>query len=80
MEADLDQLLQFTPQEQILFEKEQNLYSIISTIEYLEWAYMHGKIEGKTYDSEFRALFHNYSICKDSIPNFSGIEKFIKKY
>ena len=41
---------------------------------------MTGKIKGTDYDAEFRSLYHNYSICKDSIPNFLGIEKFIKKY
>ena len=50
MEADLDQILAFSPQEQIDFEKEQNIYSIIKTIEYLEWAYMSGKITGTVYD------------------------------
>ena len=44
MDKDLEQILEFTPEEQINFEKEQNLYSIIKTIEYLEWAYMSGKI------------------------------------
>jgi len=41
---------------------------------------MHGKIEGKTYDAEFRGLFHNYKVVAESIPNFEGIEKFINKY
>ena len=63
MEADLDQLLHFSPQEQIVFEKEQNLFSIIKTIEYLEWAYMSGKIKGPEYDSEFRSLLHHYKMC-----------------
>jgi len=32
---DLDQLTRFTPQEQVQVEKEQNLYSIIKTVEFL---------------------------------------------
>ena len=32
---DIDSLTRLTPQEQIQYEKEQNLYSIIKTIEYL---------------------------------------------
>ena len=46
MDHDLDQILSLSPEEQLIFEKEQNLYSIIKTIEYLEWAYMSGKIQG----------------------------------
>ena len=50
MDQDVDQILQFSPQEQIDFEKEQNIYSIVKTIEYLEWAYMSAKIKGTEYD------------------------------
>jgi hypothetical protein len=53
MEQDLEQLLKLSPQDQITFEKEQNLYSIIKTVEYLYWAYMSGKVKGPEYHSEF---------------------------
>ena len=72
--------MQFTPGEKLSFEREQNLYSIIKTIEYLEWAYMSGKINGKEYDKEFCALFHHYSIIKDTMDNYGGLDAFIKKY
>ena len=80
MEQDLDQILQLSPQEQIDFEKEQNLFSLIKTIEYLEWAYMSGKIKGAEYDAEFRSLLHQYKLCQDSIPNFEGVDRFIQRY
>ena len=80
MEHDLDQLFQFTPQEQAIFEREQNLYSLIKTIEYLEWAYMSGKIDGPKYDQEFRKLLHNYQETEKGIPQFMGIDQFVKKY
>lgn len=70
MDKDLAQILDFTPEEQINFEKEQNLYSIIKTIEYLEWAYMSGKIQGTEYDAEFRQLLHHFNMCKNSMQNF----------
>ena len=54
MEQDLDTIFNLSPQEQMDFEKEQNLFSLIKTIEYLEWAYMSGKIKGSEYDAEFR--------------------------
>ena len=60
---DLDALIRFTPQEQAQFEKEQNLFSIIKTIEFLEFAYMNGKVTGPQYDAEFRALLHQFSMC-----------------
>lgn len=55
---DIDSLIRFTPQEQAQYEKEQNLYSIIKTIEFLEFAYMNGRVQGPAYDTEFRSLFH----------------------
>ena len=77
MEVDLDQILQLSPQENATFEKEQNLFSLIKTMEYLEWAYMSGKIQGKQYDVKFRQLLNNFNICKDSIQNFEGLDSFI---
>ena len=80
MEQDLEEILEFTPAEKLSFEREQNLYSIIKTIEYLEWAYMSGKIKGKEYDKEFCALYHHFCIIKDSMENFRGVDDFMKKY
>ena len=41
---DIDSLTRFDPLEQAQFAKEQNLYSLIKTIDYLEFAYMCGKV------------------------------------
>ena len=77
---DLSQILALTPQEQVNFEKEQNLYSIVKTIEYLEWAYMTGKIKGNVYDAEFRSLLHHFNMCQQSILQFEGVDQFFKRY
>ena len=57
---DIDSLIRFTPLEQAQYEKEQNLYSIIKTIEFLEFAYMNGRVQGPAYDTEFRSLHHQF--------------------
>ena len=75
---DVESALRFQPHEQIHFEKLQNVYSIVKTIEYLEWAYMSGKVKGPDYDAEFRGLIHQYKMCVESIPNFDGIDRFIQ--
>ena len=74
MEEDLDTILQLNPAEKLQFERDQNLYSIIKTIEYLEWAYMSGRIKGKEYDKEFNSLFHQYTINRESSSNFQGLD------
>lgn len=83
---DIEAVIRFTPTEQIQFEKEQNIYSIVKTMEFLvrktcsnfaqEYAYMNGKIQGPAYDSEFKILFQQYVLCSNSITNFVGIDRF----
>ena len=41
---------------------------------------MSGKIKGQQYDGEFRTLIHQYQLCRDSIPSFEGIDRFMKRY
>jgi hypothetical protein len=60
---DMDSLIRFSPMEEAQMQKEQTLYSIIKTIEFLEHAYINGKVSGESYDSEWRALFHQYQVC-----------------
>ena len=55
---DIASLIRFTPMEEAQMEREQNLYSIIKTMEFLEFAYMNGKVAGDKYDAEWRALHH----------------------
>lgn len=74
---DINALTRFTPQEQVAYEKEQTLYSIIKTMEFLEFAYMTGKIKGNDYDQECRQMLHQFSVCSGSIPGFVGLDAFI---
>ena len=41
---------------------------------------MCGKVQGPAYDTEFRALLHQYDLCSQSIPNFIGLDAFINQY
>ena len=80
MEPDLDQILHLSSAEKLKFEKLQNLYSLVKTIEYLYWAFTSGKIEGKVYDSEFQELFNSFKMCMNTIPNFQGVDQFFQTY
>jgi hypothetical protein len=64
---DIEQLIRFSPYEQAQMDKEQNLYSIIKTMEFLEFAYMNGRVPGEKYDTEWRSLFHQYQMCTQSM-------------
>ena len=51
---DVDQILELGSGEKMEFEKEQNLYSLIKSIEYLEFAYLSSKVRPNEYDSNFQ--------------------------
>ena len=40
---------------------------------------MSGKVQGSEYDKEFRALFHQYNMCSQSIQDFK-LDPFMNKY
>jgi hypothetical protein len=40
---------------------------------------MNGKVAGPDYDKEFRLLLHQFTMCQQSIPNFVGIDAFMRE-
>ena len=77
---DISSITRLSPQEQVYYEKLQNIYSIVKTIDYLEWAYMSGKVKGPEYDAECRSLLHQYNLSTQAVQNFPGIDQFLKEY
>jgi hypothetical protein len=65
--------------EEAQMEREQNIFAIIKTMEFLEIAYMNGKVPGEKYDAEWRSLFHQFQTCTNVIQNFEGIDSFIQR-
>ena len=74
----IESIFRMTPTEQAMFEKQQNLFSIIKTIEFLEYVYMNGKVTGPQYDAEFRSLLHQFQMCAASIVDFN-LDIFLKQ-
>lgn len=77
---DIDSMLRLDPMERVHFDREENLYSIIKTVEYLEFAYMSGKVQGAEYDTQFRSLHHQYQLCLQQITDFAGLDAFMDRY
>ena len=48
----------------------QNVFSIIKTMEYLEVKYANGEIPGSEYDTEWRTLYGQLEMSTNSITNF----------
>ena len=40
---------------------------------------MTGKVKGPEYDSEFRSLLHQFTTCKDFLPQFN-LDKFMTEF
>ncbi len=76
---DVASLLRLDPNEENELQKFQNLFSIIKTLDYLEWAYMSGKVKGSDYDSECRQLLHLFKMQSGDVPNFN-LDNFVKEY
>ena len=73
-------MLRPTGAEQAKFTAQQNLYSTIKTIEFLEMTYMTGQIKGALYNAKFNDLYHQFSMCKNSIPDFQGVDQFFVEF
>ena len=68
-----------SPQEQMDFEKYQNIYSLVKTIEYLEWAYISGRVQNIEYDNQIKRLLGMYKMSSEAIPGFN-LDEFIRKW
>jgi len=41
---------------------------------------MSGKVKGPEYDAECRSLLHQYTLSSQAIPNFEGLDAFLRGY
>ena len=57
MVEDIDALIRLDPMEQVHYEKEQNLYSIIKTVEYLVSPPAISKVLDRTLKSNFLSAY-----------------------
>ena len=61
------------------FEKYQNIYSLIKTIEYLEWAFISGRVQNLDYDNQIKRLLNQYKMASESVPGFN-LDDFVRKW
>ena len=58
MVEDIHAVLRMGPDEQVAFERNQNVYSIIKAMEFLEHKYATGGIKGPDYHKIWTDLYH----------------------
>ena len=61
------------------FEKYQTIYSLIKTIEYLEWAYISGRVENLEYENQIKRLLNQFKMASETVNGFN-LDEFVRKW
>ena len=71
---------ELTYEEESLIEHPANIYSLIRTLEFIEWAYNLSHIDQKTYLDQTNTILDQYKSAIEAYEKFPGIEEFAAKY
>ena len=71
---------ELTYEEESLIEHPANIYSLIRTLEFIEWAYNLSHIDQKTYLDQTNTILDKYKSAIEAYEKFPGIEEFAAKY
>eukprot|EP00826_Nyctotherus_ovalis_P014029 TRINITY_DN13868_c0_g1_i8.p1 TRINITY_DN13868_c0_g1~~TRINITY_DN13868_c0_g1_i8.p1 ORF type:complete len:116 (+),score=17.69 TRINITY_DN13868_c0_g1_i8:162-509(+) len=64
-------------EEKEIVEQYKAVYSIVRTIDALEWMYGRGLIQPKDYHCECQKLIDRFNIIKENIPGFDNVDNFL---
>jgi hypothetical protein len=70
-----------TFEEESQIEQPANIYSIVRTLDFIEWAYNTGHIDKESYMEHSNIILEQYKTCVDAYQDkFNGIDAFAQKY
>ena len=70
-----------TFEEESQIEQPANIYSIVRTLDFIEWAYNTGHIDKESYMEQSNIILDQYKNCVDAYQDkFNGIDAFAQKY
>jgi len=70
-----------TYEEESQIEQPANIYSIIRTLEFIEWAYNFSHIDKETYLEQTNTILEQYKVSVEAYQDkFHGIDDFCQKY
>ena len=70
-----------TYEEESQIEQPANIYSIIRTLEFIEWAYNFSHIDKETYVDQTNTILEQYKVSVEAYKDkFNGIDDFCQKY
>ena len=67
-------------EEEAEIEKNANIYSIVRTLDFIEWAYNSSLIAKDVYFDNSNTILDQYNTSKEALEKFAGIDVFAQKY
>ena len=72
--------LELTIEEEEEIQNPANIYSLIRTLQFIEWAYNFSHIDRESYTKETNIILEQYENAKNAYPEYEGLDNFVKHY
>ena len=72
--------LELTIEEEEKIQNPANIYSLIRTLQFIEWAYNFSHIDRESYTKETNIILEQYENAKNAYPEYEGLDIFVKHY
>ena len=72
--------LELTIEEEEKIQNPANIYSLIRTLQFIEWAYNFSHIDRESYTKETNIILEQYKNATNSYPDYEGLYDFVKHY
>ena len=76
----LDGELELTIEEEEKIQNPANIYSLIRTLQFIEWAYNFSHIDRESYTKETNIILEQYKNATNAYPEYEGLDNFVKHY
>ena len=72
--------LELTIEEEEKIQNPANIYSLIRTLQFIEWAYNFSHIDRETYIRETNIMLEQYKNAVNAYPEYKGLDQFCAEY
>ena len=72
--------LELTIEEEEKIQNPANIYSLIKTLQFIEWAYNFSHIDRETYIKETNIILEQYKNAVNAYPEYKGLNSFVNEY
>jgi hypothetical protein len=72
--------LELTIEEEEKIQNPANIYSLIRTLQFIEWAYNFSHIDRESYTKETNIILEQYKNATNAYPEYEGLDDFVKHY